>query len=74
MQFLKKHYEKIILSLVLLGLGATAVWFYGAVEAARTSEEGEASGEPPAKPWVSLNLTPELKLRSRPSTNLPCLF
>jgi hypothetical protein len=36
MQFLKKHYEKIILSAVLLGLGATAVWFYGAVKEANS--------------------------------------
>jgi hypothetical protein len=58
MQFLKKHYEKIILSLVLLGLGATAVWFYGAVEAARNTTV-DLPAPPPAKPWVSLDLTKE---------------
>jgi hypothetical protein len=37
MEFLKKHYEKIILCLVLLGLAAAAVWMRTAIEKVRES-------------------------------------
>jgi hypothetical protein len=60
MQFLKKHYEKIILSLVLLGLAATAVWFYTAVEHARSNTGEQLPGPPHDKPWTNLDLTKEL--------------
>jgi hypothetical protein len=37
MEFLKKHYEKIILCLVLLGLAAAAVWMRTAIDKVRES-------------------------------------
>lgn len=35
MEFLKRHYEKIVLVVVLLGLGAAAVWIGGAISEAQ---------------------------------------
>lgn len=50
MQFLKKHFEKIILSAVLVGLGAAAFWLSIAVtEEKKLLTEGFVS-PPPAKP------------------------
>lgn len=37
MEFLKKHYEKVLLSVVLLGLGAVAYWLPNAVREAETT-------------------------------------
>jgi len=55
MQFLKKHYEKILLSAVLLGLAATAAWFYGAVKEANATGPGPM---PPPKALAALELGP----------------
>ena len=60
MRFLKKHYEKIILSVILLGLGATAVWFSGAVQEAQSQANADIGGERKTK-WTPLDLTPERK-------------
>ncbi len=43
MEFLKKHYEKIILCLVLVGLAAAAIWMRSAIERVR-----ESTPPPPA--------------------------
>jgi hypothetical protein len=59
MQFLKKHYEKLILSLVLLGLAATALWFYRAVESARSHNVDLPQASAP-KPWTNYDLTKEV--------------
>jgi hypothetical protein len=52
MQFLKRHFEKIILSAVLAGLGAAAVWLSVAVKDAQVSLTAGVSNAPPAKAWV----------------------
>jgi hypothetical protein len=59
MQFLKKHYEKIILSAVLLALAAAAFWFYGAVGEAKNQMTGGINPTPPQKPWKELDLSAE---------------
>src|SRR5208282_4726456 len=41
MQFLKRHYEKIVLCLVLLGLAGTAAWIK--IEIAQVSQGSEAA-------------------------------
>jgi hypothetical protein len=57
MQFLKKHYEKIILSAVLLGLAAAAFWLSVAVDDAKKQLVTTTITEPPSpKPWVALDL------------------
>jgi hypothetical protein len=61
MQFLKKHYEKIILCMVLLGLAAAAIWM-GAV-ITRLQEEVNlpvSEGAHKTKPPVPLDLTTDL--------------
>jgi hypothetical protein len=56
-QFLKKHYEKIILCVVLLGLAAAAVWM-GAVISALKEEVDQAPTAPRnGKALVPLDLT-----------------
>ncbi len=59
MEFLKKHYEKILLSLVLLALGGAVVWMQMAIGKAR-EELGVAIGQPPApKPAPPADLSAE---------------
>lgn len=48
MQFLKKHYEKAILSVVLLGLAATAVWLFMTIDQKKTDLDIKVN--PPTKP------------------------
>lgn len=57
-QFLKRHYEKIILCAVLLGLAAAAVWMGSIVNAVR-DEVNQATVEAPVnpKPLVPLDLS-----------------
>ncbi len=55
MQFLKRHFEKIILSAVLAGLGAAAFWLFAAVREAKSPTT--FGTPPPAKPWVAVDLT-----------------
>jgi len=50
MQFLKKHFEKIILSAVLAGLGAAAFWLSVAVKDARESLTSGFVDPPTARP------------------------
>jgi len=61
MQFLKKHYEKIILCVVLLGLAAAAIWM-GAVITEVTEEVNQPIAEPPSKTkaLVPLDLTTDM--------------
>ena len=37
MEFLKKHYEKLVLCVVLVGLAATALWMKSAIETVQTA-------------------------------------
>jgi len=59
MQFLKKHFEKIILSAVLVGLGAAAFWLSVAVAEAKRSMTAGLISPPAPKPLpgVESNLT-----------------
>jgi hypothetical protein len=61
MQFLKKHYEKIILCVVLLGLAAASIWM-GAVVSKLKEEVNQPGFEAPrkTKPPVPLDLTTDL--------------
>jgi hypothetical protein len=61
MQFLKKHYEKIILCAVLLGLAAAAIWM-GAKIAEVTDEVNQPIAGPPSKTkaLVPLDLTTDM--------------
>ncbi|MBA4148279.1 MAG: hypothetical protein H0X66_09195 [Verrucomicrobia bacterium] len=58
MEFLKKHYEKIVLSLALLALAATAIWVFLAIQ--QKQEEVQVSlaqtGKP--KPFPPVDLAP----------------
>jgi hypothetical protein len=60
-QFLKKHYEKIILCVVLLGLAAAAIWMGTKITEVK-EEVNQSIGEPPAttKPLQPLDLAPDL--------------
>ncbi|HEX4119730.1 MAG TPA: hypothetical protein VH619_03800 [Verrucomicrobiae bacterium] len=63
MEFLKRHYEKIVLCVVLLGLAAAAVWMKSAID--RVRENMVPLPQPPRKgaPVVPINLsTDELAL------------
>jgi hypothetical protein len=68
MQFLKKHYEKIILCLVLLGLGAAVVWMGSAMHQIQGEEALLLA--PHAKPLAPLDLTPDMQALAR-VTNPP---
>ena len=57
MDFLKKHYEKIILSIVLLGLALAAALLPFAIQKAREDLEGMNVVAPPAKPFKPVNLS-----------------
>jgi hypothetical protein len=60
-QFLKKHYEKIILCVVLLGLAFAAIWM-GRILSALQDEVNQPVAESPhkSKPPVPLDLTTDL--------------
>jgi len=58
MQFLKRHFEKIILSAVLLGLGAAAFLVFQAVTEAKSKTGPNLEKQQPNKPWVGPDLTP----------------
>jgi hypothetical protein len=49
MEFLKKHYEKILLSVVLLGLGAAAFWLPNAIKQADADSKAAVSTTPRPK-------------------------
>jgi hypothetical protein len=59
MEFIKKHYEKIIMSVVLLCLLGAAVWLPRMISDAREQIKINAGSEPPDRPWkptVDFNL------------------
>lgn len=56
MQFLKNHYEKILLSLVLLGLAGAAVWLPFAIDQAKKDLAVLTTTLPPKKDIKPLNL------------------
>jgi len=61
LQFLKKHYEKIILCVVLLGLAAAAVWMGAKITAVKAEMNQPVSEIPSrAKPLVPLDLSADL--------------
>ena len=74
MQFLKRHYEKIILCLVLLSLAAAAIWMGNAAK----ELTGEVSQPPTAprnpKPLVPLNLTTDLLALAQITNPPPVVF
>lgn len=47
MEFLKKHYEKMVLCLVLLGLAGAVLWMKAVTEKVKASLDGAAVGPPP---------------------------
>jgi hypothetical protein len=51
MEFIKKHYEKIILSVVILFLLGAAVWLPRMISDAREQINIKAGSEPPNRPW-----------------------
>ena len=57
MDFLKKHYEKIILSIVLLGLALAAALLPFAIQKAKEDLEAMNVTPPPAKPFKPIDLT-----------------
>jgi len=72
MQFLKRHFEKIILSAVLAGLGAAAFWLFDAVTRAKTQTGPAAGKASTAKPWSNLDLTP-LRTTLKNMTDAPII-
>jgi hypothetical protein len=58
MEFLKRHYEKIILSLVLIGLAVVAVKLPMAISQAKDELENPTGPTPKAKPATPFDLAP----------------
>lgn len=57
MEFLKKHYEKILLSVVLLGLAAAAAWLPAAIREAQSElEVADPGGQASTKPMAAIDL------------------
>lgn len=72
MRFLKRHFEKLILSAVLAGLGAVAFWLYVAVKEVK-EETPLRYGQPAGvKPMTNLDLSP-LRGALANMTNAPAL-
>jgi hypothetical protein len=62
MQFLKKHYEKIILCVVLLSLATAAIWMGALITKLREEvNQPVLEGSRKTKPLVPLDLTADLK-------------
>jgi hypothetical protein len=75
MQFLKRHFEKIILSAVLAGLGAAAVWLTVHVkETKKDILKTETGAAPPGRAWTNLDMATYTnalaKLTEAPSLDL----
>src|SRR3954470_14173877 len=71
MQFLKNHYEKILLSLVLLGLAGAAVWLPFAIDQAKKDLAVLTTTLPPKKEIKSPNLVTNIAVLEKfknPST------
>jgi hypothetical protein len=61
MRFLKQHYEKIILSVVLLGLIGAAVWLLQALGQAGDKLQSASANPPPPKAYRGADLTNALQ-------------
>jgi hypothetical protein len=62
MEFLKKHYEKIVLCVVLLGLAGAAVWMRSAIQNVRQQLVDVPEGPPPkTTPLAPIDLGPDQK-------------
>ncbi len=73
MEFLKKHYEKIVLCVVLLGLAGSAVWMRSGIERVKTRLAGPEGGPPPrTAPPPPIDLSVEQQALAR-ITNPPPL-
>jgi hypothetical protein len=57
MEFIKRHYEKIIMSVVLLCLLGVAVWLPKMIGAAQESINVQAGSEPPSRPWKAADFS-----------------
>jgi hypothetical protein len=57
MEFLKKHYEKILLSVVLLCLALTAAWFPAKINKEKEESQGYKVGLPTPKALPPIDLT-----------------
>ena len=73
MQFLKKHYEKIILCVVLLGLAAAAIWMEEISKAKDKVSEPVGMSHPNNKGLVALDLNSDLQALAE-MTNPPPLL
>jgi hypothetical protein len=70
MQFLKRHYEKLLLSAVLAGLGAAVVWLSMAVAESKTQIPAEPGTPTAAKQWTAVDLAP-FQNAVKSATNAP---
>ena len=74
MEFLKKHYEKILLSVVLLILAGTAAWFPMKIGKEREEAQTYSVDFPPPKAYKQIDLTTNLaslqRLQSPPVLKL----
>jgi hypothetical protein len=57
MEFIKRHYEKIIMSAVLLCLLGAAVWLPKMISDAREQINQRAGAEPPVRPWKAVDFS-----------------
>lgn len=64
MEFLKKHYEKVLLSVVLLALGAAALWLPMAIKQAEDDAKVTDAPAPKSKPLPPINFDKEIKALS----------
>jgi hypothetical protein len=61
MEFLKKHYEKIVLCVVLLGLAGAVLWMQSATQKVKDQVGGPVGGPPPkTAPPPPLDLTTDM--------------
>ena len=72
MQFLKKHYEKIVLGIVLAGLigGLVAMVFYISADKRAMDEAATGYINPPVKPLPELDLATNSAVAARLETQL----
>jgi hypothetical protein len=75
MEFLKKHYEKIVLCVVLLGLAAAAIWMRSAIEGVKGQLTGPEIGPPPrTAPPPVMDLSVDQQSLARITNPPPVVF
>jgi hypothetical protein len=74
MEFLKKHYEKIILSLALIGLAVVAVRLPIAMSDAKAELENTTGPAPKTKPPPPFDLSPEEKAMNQLTNPPHCMM